>query len=265
MREGKTAKAEESLKRLLASDPGSPEAHFHLADLYRDTGRAAESLKELEAVYEIDPERTDLRLMMGRAYVEAGDARKAVEILEEAEARGAASENPLVEYFLGDALRRTGQIERGLRHLKAYEDLLREHVQKTPLPVSLNNLAWFLMEDGQGPQRLNEALDLATRAVRSQPSNPYFLGTLGCVSFYLGRYPDALESLEKAISRHTSRADSSTDLFFAAMAAAKIGDRTRALDYLGKGEEIDPRNRYRAQARQVCAVGPLPKKADGGS
>lgn len=251
MSQGNLKDAEKNLMQILEMDPENPDAHYHLADLCRETGRPEDALKQMEKTYRLDPNRfPGLRLRLGRAHLESGNAKKAIPVLEEAVARGEVKDDPLVEYSLGDALRKTGQIEKGTQHLKRYEEILRAIVETKPTAVGFNNLAWFLLEDGQKPTRMTEAAQFASKAVESEPFNPYFLGTLGCVRYYQGRYQEALDCLEKALSRHLSRADSATDFYFAAMAAFRLGDRQKASQYLQKAEKIDSRNRYRNQARR---------------
>ncbi|MBI4863749.1 MAG: rhomboid family intramembrane serine protease [Candidatus Riflebacteria bacterium] len=246
MRDGKDKEAERILTGLVQMDPDSAVPHYHLSDLYRETGRSADSLRELEAAHTLDPDRDDVKLLLGRGYLEAGDHRKALAILERCGAR-ASEADPLVEYYRGDALRRLGQIERGLKHFQVYENLLRARLDKNP-GVGHNNLAWFLFEEGRD---LKEALPLAKRAVEINPFSPYFQGTLGCVYYGLSRYRESLNHLDKALEYHQSRADSATDLYFAAMATARLGARDRARELLRQADEVDPRNRYRTMAHKV--------------
>ena len=193
------------------------------------------------------PEKTGIYPELGRAYLEVGEAKKAVEVLSAVQESDYV-DFPLIEYYLGDALRRTGQIERGEGHLRHYEEHLRRTVEKDGDGKSLNNLAWFLMEEGRS---LDEALQMATRAVQKEPLNQYFLGTLGCIYYQLGRYKDAMERLVLALEHHTSRADTGTDLCFAAMTAVKLAQPDVAKKYYKQAEENDPRNRYLAQAKRV--------------
>lgn len=248
-REGRSADAEKALKELRQAVPDDPAALYYLAELYRDTGRAPDALRELEAAYAIQPHESYIYKELARTYLDSGDVKRATEILAGVPEH-AFEEDPIVEYYLGDALRRSGQIEKGSRHLTRYEHRLRDHAKRTQTPVSLNNLAWYLFEEGRD---LGEALKLATRAVEKDPSSPYFLGTQGCILYQLERHKEAIDRLEKALARHTSRAQAATDLYFAAMCTAKLGQKDVAKKYLQMAEEADPRNRYLGAAKRLVS------------
>lgn len=247
IREGHLKEAEQSLIRLRDLVPDHPLVHDQLARLYRDQGRWKDSLVELEALHQFRPDMHWVLPQLGRAYLENGDHRKAVEVLSEYPEH-LYDENPITEYYLGDALRRNGQIEKGERYLRAYEDRLRKIATSDKTARSHNNLAWFLFEEGRS---LDEALQMALKAVEMDPASQYYLGTLGCVYYQLGRYSDAMKQLEKALERHVSKADAATDLYFASMTALKLGQADIAQKYLKMAEEADPRNRYLAQAKRT--------------
>ena len=94
------------------------------------------------------------------------------------------------------------------------------------------------------------------RAVEKNPTSPYFLGTLGCVCYGSQRYAEAMKYLEKALELHFSRADSSTDLYFAAMTAYRLDQKERARNLLERAEQLEPSNRYREIARRLIAGRP---------
>ncbi len=97
-------------------------------------------------------------------------------------------------------------------------------------PTLLNNLAWFLVttppEAHRDPAR---ALELVTRALERFPHDPTFLNTLGVIQYRLGRFEEAVASLEKSMERSESGA-TAFDLLFVAMAHQRLGRRTEALE-----------------------------------
>ena len=66
-----------------------------------------------------------------------------------------------------------------------------EHVQ------ALNYLAYTYAESGEN---LDEALELAGRAVSLRPNDAYITDTLGWVMYKKGKYAEAVKTLEKAYS-----------------------------------------------------------------
>jgi Tfp pilus assembly protein PilF len=84
---------------------------------------------------------------------------------------------------------------------KGAEESLRRILSKTPNDATaLNNLGYFLTERGE---RLPEALDMIKRAVKSEPTNPNYLDSLGWVYFKLGQLDEAERHLNDAARRNT--------------------------------------------------------------
>ncbi|MCA1555592.1 MAG: tetratricopeptide repeat protein, partial [Acidobacteria bacterium] len=85
---------------------------------------------------------------------------------------------------------------------KGAEESLRRILSRTPNDATaLNNLGYFLTERGE---RLPEALDMIKRAVKSEPTNPNYLDSLGWVYFKLGQLDEAERYLNDA-ARHNTR------------------------------------------------------------
>lgn len=67
---------------------------------------------------------------------------------------------------------------------------------KPDLPVAQNNLAMIIVDRGGD---LNEAMDLATRAVRSNPNSVAYLDTLAQVQAKMNDYPAAIATMRKVV------------------------------------------------------------------
>ncbi len=62
-------------------------------------------------------------------------------------------------------------------------------------PIALNNLGYFLIERDKN---INEAFDLITQAVKTDPTNPSYLDSLGWAYFKLGKFAEAEKNLKEA-------------------------------------------------------------------
>jgi tetratricopeptide (TPR) repeat protein len=60
------------LKKSLALDPKSAEAHLQLGNLYSDQTKFAEAIPEYETARKLDPDLADVRYRLGQAYVRTG-------------------------------------------------------------------------------------------------------------------------------------------------------------------------------------------------
>jgi tetratricopeptide (TPR) repeat protein len=60
------------LKKSLALDPKSAEAHLQLGNLYSDRTKFADAIPEYETARKLDPDLADVRYRLGQAYVRTG-------------------------------------------------------------------------------------------------------------------------------------------------------------------------------------------------
>ena len=64
---------EELLRKAIALDPGLPEAHLQLANLYSDQKKYAESVPEYLRARELNPDLADVHYRLAQAYVRTGE------------------------------------------------------------------------------------------------------------------------------------------------------------------------------------------------
>lgn len=103
-------------------------------------------------------------------------------------------------------------------------------------PVSNNNYAYSLAEDGKD---LNKAQELIGKAIKEDPNNANFLDTNGWILFKLGENDAALEYIKKSISLDSTNYESFLhlgDIYF------EIGDIDSAKKAWLRGLEIDKNN-----------------------
>lgn len=100
----------------------------------------------------------------------------------------------------------------------------------------LNNYAYSLSERGI---KLEDALKMSERAVKSEPNNSSYLDTIGWIYFMLGDYNKAKDNIERSLQYDPKNAtviDHLGDVYF------KLGDKKKALENWKKANELDPAN-----------------------
>lgn len=251
---GELAGAHSILERCLERAPEDLTERYDLARLLFGMGRVREALVQMETVKRGLPAAEGIDGILAVMYLHAGEPGNA--LIAARRAREQAPRSDTHMYPMIEALGRLGARAAARPVKAAYEALLRRHAARVPFdPVAANNLAWWLFGEGRD---LETALVLARRAVALAPANPYTLGTLGCLDLAGGRTGEALASLEGAIARHATPMEASTDRYFAATAAARLGDGARATRHLMLAREVDPLSRHRRAAE--VEVGRVPKE-----
>lgn len=160
-------------------------------------------------------------------------------------------EDPLGNYYLGTALAQLGEpaeavpyletaIKRrdgwisalsalasaheALKNYQRADELYQEALRLEPEnALLLNNYGYSLSERGI---RLEDAKQMATKALKQEPQNGAYLDTLGWIYFKLGDYEKAREFIEKASEVRES-----------AEVAKHLGDVYHKLGYLEKARE----------------------------
>ena len=95
-----------------------------------------------------------------------------------------------------------------------------------------NNYAYALSERGE---RLDEALDMAKKAIAVDPNNSSFLDTIGWIYYKMGDYEKAKENIEKAMMTDS---DNPTLLHHLGDVYSKLGENKKALEYWKKAVEF---------------------------
>ncbi|HYO98679.1 MAG TPA: tetratricopeptide repeat protein [Pyrinomonadaceae bacterium] len=218
------------MRRLLGAD--DPRADFYSITVLREQGKRREALDAVRAARLKFPEMAEflnleaetlaelgqieegaalLRaritgrveddypayISIANLYLQAGRGKDAVEAARKALALVPPGNSQLLTQsliMLSSAQERAGDT-------KGAEESLRRILSKSPNDATaLNNLGYFLAERGE---RLPEALDMIKRAVKSEPTNPNYLDSLGWVYFKLGQLDEAERHLNDAARRNT--------------------------------------------------------------
>lgn len=121
-------------------------------------------------------------------YIESGNREQAAAVLRDWVSQ--APDDADARYYLGDLLSQAEAFEEAEVQLREAFRMDEEHGR------AMNYLGYSLAERNV---RLDEALDLVQRALRTDPWNGAYLDSLGWVFFQMGRYEDALRPLEQAV------------------------------------------------------------------
>lgn len=159
---------------------------LHLID--GDYDAAIEAGKHAD---EFIPDDAFVLFLVGNAYFLKDEKRNAIEWLERASASPSQREFRSTIYtVIGDAFSSLQEWESADQ---AYEMALRLNAAND---VALNNFAYYL---STRRIRLEEALEMATKAIAAQPLNAAYLDTIGWIHFKLGNLDKAHQYIHNAI------------------------------------------------------------------
>jgi tetratricopeptide (TPR) repeat protein len=217
---GELARAERLLRRAGALAPHDPAAWRRLAELETSRGRPAAARAAWEAAARADPDDGETLLALGAlaaregdaaaarawfaqllavrddaaaraaaalAWLDAGAAREAIPLLEEALAERPAE--VALRFWLGVAHESAGDLDAALGHMNALLAIEPDHAD------ALNFVGYSWADRGE---RLDEAEALLRRALELRPATPAYLDSLGWVYFRKGDVARAVEALERA-------------------------------------------------------------------
>ncbi len=135
-----------------------------------------------------DMQQAEIHWRELRAARSVGDQAKLREHLDALKVLNPSNTDIILD--LVPLLKETGQPEAARRIFDAAYKVLRAAVDEDPQhPEPMNNLAWLCARSGE---RLDEALQLATRAVALDPDNAAYLDTAAEANFRVGNVDEAI-------------------------------------------------------------------------
>ena len=167
-------------------DENLPEAHFSLGEIYRVTGKTAESLAELKRALERAPNSDEGYRRLGQAYLHSGRKDEALQAHLKA-----IELNPyywLNYYALGQAYSHLGDNEKALSAFHKVVELDPENA------AGYDNLGITYFAEG----KLNDSIPFFKKALELRPF-PDTYSNLGVVHFYLKQYGESAKMFEKAV------------------------------------------------------------------
>ena len=175
------------------------------------------------------PDDAFVLFLVGNAYFLKDDKRNAIEWLERAAASPSQREFRSTIYtVIGDAYSALKEWESADQ---AYEMALRLNAAND---VALNNFAYYL---STRRERLDDALEMAEKAIAAQPQNAAYLDTIGWIHFKLGNLEKAHEYIHASVETGDASAvvlDHLGDVYEA------MGNREQAEKWWRKALEMNP-------------------------
>lgn len=203
--------------------PKSPLAYTLLGQLYAAYKKFPEAESMLQKAIQLEPTFQDPYNILAAVKMDQGKEQQA--IAEVKALQKANPENNTAYLFLGAIYERIGDKNQAR---EAYRQLLEKQPDSW---VAANNLAYRLIEDTPDPEKLNEALTLAEKAVKIRPDKAIALDTLGWVHYRRGELEKAAVRLEQALEKSP---DNPIINYHAAMVLHKSGRNGEAREKINK-------------------------------
>jgi len=203
-------------------------------------GKYGMAVEQYQRALKQAPNSIELQLRLGEVYRLQGDMPNAIATLEKAQQ--AAPKDPEPLRVLAYTLQRAGRTDEAIKRY-------RQLVEFSPQPEILNNLAFLLAEQG-GNKNLEEAQQLAQRALLSKKNDPSISDTLGWI--YLRKnIPDSALRIFQELAR--TNPDSAIFRYHLAMALFTKGDKQTARRELEAALTKKPSVEDEAKIRELLA------------
>ena len=199
-----TGRDEDAIALLEKSVEDSPELFSTLGQAYQDSGRWDDAARAFEGAVGERPQSLPLRSQWATALLNAGDAKRAREVLEEASAGNSRSSRAL--YLLSEAQRRTGDYA-------AAEVTARRLIVLDPRALGgPRQLAQIFRDQGESQKIVALLEPIVTPRLRAADASDLTSETFRSVYFDLASAYEELRQFDKALALLTqARGLSPTD------------------------------------------------------
>jgi tetratricopeptide (TPR) repeat protein len=201
-KQGRLAQAILQYQKALEIKPDYAEAHNNFGVALRQKGKVDEAILQYQKALETDPDYAEAHYNLGNALLQNGREDEAIAHYQQAaQIKPGFAE---AHYNLGNALRQKGRLEEAIAH---YQQALQIEPAD---PKIQNDLAWLLATCAEASLRNGaKAVELARQAnALTGGGNPAILHTLAAALAEAGRFPEALETAQRA--SHLAGAQSNT-------------------------------------------------------
>jgi tetratricopeptide (TPR) repeat protein len=194
-RRGELAEAIQNYERAIQLEPDYADAYANLGTVLARQGKWPESIQHFERALQLKPEYPNAYYNLGLVLAAQGKLTEAIQSYERA-----VQLNPdYAEAYnnLGVVLSSQGKLTDAIRNYERAIQLKPNYVD------ALNNLAYALATSQNALLRNGvRAIELSERANQlTGGSNPVFLGTLAAAYAEARRYPEAVETISRAIEQ----------------------------------------------------------------
>lgn len=238
---GEAEKAIEHFRKVPSGSPFYSESVIHAAYLLKTKRRTDEAITLVEAALKQKTDVPQFYSLAATLYDEKGDVAKAETTLNEGLAQ--FPENVQLNFFLGTVFDRKGQKDKVIAQMRKVIKMDPQHTQ------GLNYLAFTFAELGEN---LEEAEELAQRAIDLEPKDGFILDTYGWILFKRGNWSEAIAYLERAHQaqpRESIIAEHLGDAYF----KGQMLEKARAM-YERALEHADSKTRERELNQKISAL-----------
>jgi tetratricopeptide (TPR) repeat protein len=191
LRQKRVDAARETLNEGLQRAPNSPVLLQQLAETEALAGNYDLAVEYFQKLLSADPKSINLTRQLAEVYDLKGDRSNALSYSQQANAL--APTDLAVSLTLAEALTRAGRTEEArVQYLR----VAKAHSDNAP---ALNNAAFFLADSGGD---LDEALQLAQRALEKVPGQPGFSDTIGYIYLKKGLYDSAIQTFRNLTRKY---------------------------------------------------------------
>jgi len=184
--------ARSACQRALDLNPQLPEVRLAMAQLFNQTGKFDEAVRELNGLIAIDRTAADAYFLLGRTYDDMGRNAEAESILKKAiHLRPGywAGYNTLGRFYV-----RHGRYEEAEQNFRMVTTLTPDNV------MGYNNLGGLYNMWGHYVQ----AVAALEKSLALKPSGPAY-SNLGTILYFMGRYDEAVTQMAKAVEMVPTR------------------------------------------------------------
>lgn len=204
------------------------DAQVRRAELIAKGGDVAGARSALKRIAADTPhDKTAVTMAESRVLREAGQNEQAYKLMEAATKRFPEDNDVLYEYAL---------IAEKVRKFDEMEAALRKIIKAAPKNHHAYNALGYSFADRN--IRLQEALELITKALELAPEDPYIMDSLGWTQFRLGRLDEAEATLRRA---YQLRPDAEIGVHLGEVLWVK-GEKDTAQRFWRDAKEKDPKN-----------------------
>lgn len=198
-RGGEIGQALQIYKSYLALHPDRREAYDNVIGIESYLGHPDSVAFYSDMALRYFPDNVDILMLKGYAEVSLEDYEGALASLKEAyKAAASDSLRSVVAGMSGDVYHEMGRHKQAFRQ---YDRAIRLNPDNAGV---LNNYAYYLCEEDEALER---ALEMSHKANTIEPNNSTFLDTEGWILYKLGRYEEAKEIMQRAVSFDSSNSE----------------------------------------------------------